>query len=56
MFNFDDLGIGLSYSMNDIDMYSTLRTLEYEGQSFDDFYHAKEMVYHTFGVTLSYSF
>ena len=56
MFNFDDLGIGLNYSLNDIDMYSTLRTLEYEGQSFDDFYHAKKMVYHSFGVTLSYSF
>lgn len=56
MFNFDDFGIGLSYSMNDIDMYSTLRTLEYDGQSFDDFYHAKKPFYHTFGLTLSYSF
>lgn len=56
LFSFSDWGIGLSYSLNDIDMFSSVRTLSYNGTDFYDFYPKKRSLYHTFGLTLSYSF
>lgn len=56
LFSFSDWGIGLSYSLNDIDMYSSVRNLSYNGSDFYDFYPKKRALYHTFGLTLSYSF
>lgn len=56
LFSFSDWGIGLSYSLNDIDMYSSVRNLSYNGTDFYDFYPKKRALYHTFGLTLSYSF
>lgn len=56
LFLFADFGVGLSYSLNDIDMYSSVRTLGYSGTEFYDFYPKKKTLYHTFGLTLSYSF
>lgn len=56
LFSFDDFGVGLSYSLNDIDMFSSVRTLSYSGTDFYDFYPKKKALYHTFGLTLSYSF
>ncbi len=34
LFSFSDWGIGLSYSLNDIDMYSSVRNLSYNGTDF----------------------
>ncbi|HBH09343.1 MAG TPA: hypothetical protein DDX40_08085 [Rikenellaceae bacterium] len=56
MLSFDDFGIGLNYSLNDIDLYSSVRTLSYNGTEFHDFYPKEKKLYHTFGLTLSYSF
>jgi len=56
LFSFADFGVGLSYSLNDIDMFSSVRTLSYNGTDFYDFYPKKKALYHTFGLTLSYSF
>lgn len=56
LFSFSDWGLGLSYSLNDIDMYSSVRNLSYNGTDFYDFYPKKRALYHTFGLTLSYSF
>ena len=39
-----------------IDMYSSVRNLSYNGTDFYDFYPKKRALYHTFGLTLSYSF
>lgn len=54
--SFRDFGIGLGYSLNDIDMYSTVRTLSYAGTDFRDFYPRRKHLYHTFALTVSYSF
>lgn len=53
---FGDFGIGLSYSLNDIDVFSTVRTLSYAGTDFRDYYPARKPLYHSFAITVSYLF
>lgn len=53
---FGDFGLGLSYSLNDIDVFSTVRTLSYAGTDFRDYYPARKTLYHSFAITVSYLF
>ena len=53
---FGDFGIGLSYSLNDIDMFSTVRTLSYAGTDFRDYYPSRKPLYHSFAISVSYLF
>ena len=46
----DRLMLSLSYSITNLDSYSTYRLLEYEGKCFNDFYPEKELLVHMISV------